>query len=99
MHGRIIMETKIKFKHFEIRRPTYMGAIPEGYENDWDIVKWSDNFEYCYSIASLHWNSKEPCYELESVGMRLLEEMEDGLPEFIIKWVEFQETLLNLQSN
>ena len=91
------METKIRFKHFEIRRPTYLGPIPEGKENDWDVVKWSDNFEHCWSIASLRWNPKEPCYELESVGMRLLEEMDDGLPQFITSWVEFQETVHRLE--
>ena len=91
------METRIKFKHFEIRRPTYLGNPPVGHEKDWDIIKWSDNFDHCWSIASLHWNSKEPCYELESVGMRLLKEMEDGLPEFIMKWVEFQETIHALE--
>lgn len=90
-------DIKIRFKHFEIRRPTYLGAIPEGRENDWDIVKWNDNFEHCWSIAFLRWNPKESCYELESVGMRLLEEMEDGLPEFIMKWVDFQETLRKLE--
>lgn len=92
-------DTRIKYKHFEIRRPAYLGAIPEGRENDWDIVKWSENFEHCWSIAFLRWNPKEPCYELESVGMRLLEEMEDGLPEFIMKWVDFQETLRRLEED
>ena len=29
--------------------------------------------EYCYSVARLVWNPKEPCFEFQSVGMRWLE--------------------------
>ncbi len=88
-------ELYIRYKHFEIRRPTYIDIIPKERENDWDIIKWNNNFESCWSIAVLRWNPKESCYKLESVGMRLLEYMEDGLSEFIMKWVSFQEFILN----
>lgn len=30
--------------------------------------------EYCYSIGTLEWNAKEPCFEFSSVGLRWLEE-------------------------
>ena len=30
--------------------------------------------EYCYSVGTLEWNSHEPCFEFESVGLRWLEE-------------------------
>ena len=30
--------------------------------------------EYCYSVAFLEWNDREPCFNFESVGLRWLEE-------------------------
>lgn len=29
--------------------------------------------EYCYVVADLAWNPKEPCFELQGIGLRLLE--------------------------
>lgn len=29
--------------------------------------------EYCYSVAQLEWNDREPCFEFRSVGLRWLE--------------------------
>ena len=42
----------------------------------------------CYSVAQIWWNEKEPCWEFESVGTRFLEEYQEGLCEFVLKWIE-----------
>lgn len=44
--------------------------------------------KYCFSVASLEWNENEPCWEFRSVGPRFLEHYEEGLCEFILKWME-----------
>ena len=33
-------------------------------------------------------NDKEPCWEFKSVGTRFFEDYQDGLCEFILKWLE-----------
>lgn len=38
---------------------------------------------FCYVIAFLEYNDKEPCWEFRSVGLRYLEDREDGLEEYI----------------
>lgn len=87
----------IKFKNFEIRRPTYAtGAIPKGRENDWDIVKWDDRHESCFSVAFLHCD-KDGEYDCQTVGMRLFEHWEPGLDTFIQCFVDFQQALRRIE--
>ncbi len=92
----------MKFKDFEIRPTSFLDGHKD--PKKWDVVKWrkSEPFEsvdlrtgekrildtYCYSVAQLWWNEKEPCWEFESVGTRFLEDYEEGLCEFILKWTE-----------
>ena len=84
----------MKFKDFEIRRPTRLGVVPEDYyKYNFDLVKWDkdkEGKEYCYSIAFLRWNPKELGFNFESVGTRYLEYREDGLEEWLLKWCELK---------
>ena len=48
--------------------------------------KMSDRF--CFSVAQIEWNEKEPCWEFSSVGTRFLEYYEEGLCEFNREWIE-----------
>ena len=43
---------------------------------------------FCYSVAQIWWNDKEPCWEFKSVGTRFLKDYQEGLCEFILKWLE-----------
>lgn len=38
---------------------------------------------FCYVLAFLEWDSHEPCWELRSVGMRYVDDYENGLSEFV----------------
>lgn len=93
----------MRFKNFEIRPTTFLDGHtdpkkwdvvkrcnrdkPERvYDLNLGEYKMSDT--YCFSVASLWWNEKEPCWEFESVGTRFLEYYEEGLCEFIYKWTE-----------
>ena len=96
-----------KFRDFEIRDITYLGAPPNDGVVRFDLVKWEEDERCetadwktnekkisnrsCFSIARLCWNSKEPCFKLESVGLRYLEYREDGLEEWLIKWCALKE--------
>ena len=86
----------MKFKDFEIRPVKSLDGVidPKRFE----LVKWYDHKPYihgeststrsCFVVAWLEWNHKEPCFELKSVGLRLVENWVDGLDQFIIKWCE-----------
>ena len=96
----------MKFKDFEIRPACFIDGHTD--PKTWDVVKWchcepievidietgkkkiSDT--YCFSIALLEWNEKEPCWEISSVGTRFLEYYEEGLNEFILKWLELNDS-------
>ena len=97
----------MRFKDFEIRPTAYLDGhhepnkydVVKWYKTDSPIEvtdghtgekKMQDTF--CYSIAHIYWNSKEPCWEFESYGTRFLEAYETGLSEFVLKYLE----LLNL---
>ena len=83
----------MRFKQFEIRKPTFLGSPPteDYYEYNFDIVKWADDNSHCWSIGSLKWNDREPCFEFESCGLRYLKFREDGLEEWLLKWCELKE--------
>ena len=92
----------MKFKDFEIRPTCFLDGHKD--QKKWDVVKWCtcDPHEvvdgmtgkkkvidtYCFSVAFLEWDDKEPCWEMRSVGTRFLEYYEEGLCEFILKWLE-----------
>ena len=95
----------MKFKDFEIRPMRFIDGHTD--PKIWEVVKWrrceprevidvetgkkkiSDT--YCFVTAFLEWNEKEPCWEMHSVGTRFLEYYEEGLSEFILKWLELND--------
>lgn len=103
------------FKNFEIRKPAYIGEIPEKYKYDWDIVKWCEysprevidgrtgekriSTRSCYTIGTLRWNREERYFTFESCGTRYLEDREDGLEEFILDFVRTMEDYGNACEN
>ena len=93
----------MKFKDFEIRPTCFLDGhidpkqfdVVKWYKTDKPIKvtdgltgeeKMKDTF--CYSVAHIWSNDKEPCWEFESVGTRFLEDYEECLCEFILKWIE-----------
>ena len=92
----------MKFKDFEIRPVKSLDGVidPKRFE----LVKWYDHEPYvhgentitcsCFVVAWLEWNHKEPCFELKSVGLRLVKNWVDGLDQFIIKWCEMAEVCM-----
>lgn len=86
----------MKFKDFEIRPCKDANGKDEPYK--YEIVKWYDHAPYihgqttctrsCYTVAWLEWIPSEPCWDIKSVGLRLLKDWVDGLDEFIIKWCD-----------
>ena len=84
------------FKNFEIRKPTLLGKPPteDYYKYNFDLVKWSPDYSYCWSIGHLEYNRREPCFEFKSYGLRYFRDREDGLEEFILKWCELQTIII-----
>lgn len=92
----------MQFKDFEIRPVKSLDGVidPKRFE----LVKWYDHEPYvhgeststrsCFVVAWLEWNDKEPCFELVSVGLRLVENWVDGLDQFIVKWCEMAEVCM-----
>ena len=92
----------MKFKDFEIRPVKSLDGVidPKRFE----LVKWYDHEPYihgesasthsCFVVAWLERNDKELCFELTSVGLRLVENWVDGLDKFIIKWCEMAEVCM-----
>lgn len=69
------------YKNFEIR--------PLENKNRYELVKWYTNVSpYCITIAFIEWNPKEYDWKFESVGTRFLFEYEEGLNNFILKYLE-----------
>ena len=74
---------------FEICWPTYLSDKDPTTERRYDIVRWEAckprevinlktgkkemRDRFCYTVATLWWNEKEPCFEFESCGLRWLE--------------------------
>lgn len=92
----------MQFKDFEIRPVKSLDGVidPKRFE----LVKWYDHEPYvhgeststrsCFVVAWLEWNDKEPCFELVSVGLRLVKNWAEGLDKFIIKWCEMAEVCM-----
>ena len=92
----------MKFRDFEIRPVKSLDGVID--TKRFELVKWYDHEPYvhgeststrsCFVVAWLEWNDKEPCFELKSVGLRLVENWVDGLDQFIIKWCEMAEVCM-----
>jgi hypothetical protein len=55
---------------------------------EWETGKKKIQDKFCFSVATVEWNEKEPCWEFRSYGTRFLEYYEEGLCEFVLKWLE-----------
>ena len=92
----------MKFKDFEIRPVKSLDGVIG--TKRFELVKWYDHEPYvhgeststrsCFVVAWLEWNDKEPCFELKSVGLRLVENWADGLDKFILRWCEMAEVCM-----
>lgn len=92
----------MQFKDFEIRPVKSLDGVID--HKRFELVKWCDHKPHvyveststrsCFVVAWLEWNDKEPCFELTSVGLRLVENWADGLDKFIIKWCEMAEVCM-----
>lgn len=90
----------MKFKNFEIRPVKSLDGVIDS--KRFELVKWYDHEPYvhsastgsCFVVAWLEWNDKELCFELMSVGLRLVKNWADGLDQFIIKWCEMAEVCM-----
>ena len=76
----------MKFKDFEIRPVKSLDGVID--HNRFELVKWYEHgpqevtnsrtgekrisTRSCFVVAWLKWNAKEPCFELISVGLRLV---------------------------
>ena len=59
---------------------------------DWETNKPVLVSEYCYSVARLVWDSKEPCFDFESVGLRWLEaNPTQAVIDMVLKFAEEKE--------
>jgi hypothetical protein len=91
----------MRFKDFEIRPTIFLDGHtdPKKWDvvkwvkrekpervYDLGLGKYKMSDEYCFSVAFIEWNEKEPCWEFQSVGTRFLEYYEEGLCEFVYKW-------------
>ena len=93
----------MKFKDFEIR-PCHILLSDEIDPKRFEVVKWRNCepcevtdaltgekkiiTRHCFVVAWIKWDDKEPGWEFESVGTRFLDYYEEGLCEFIRKWLE-----------
>ena len=98
----------MQFKDFEIRPVKSLDGVTD--LNRFELVKWYDHepmsvtdmrigekrisTRSCFVVAWLEWDAKEPCFELTSVGLRLVENWVDGLDQFILKWCEMAEVCM-----
>lgn len=93
----------MKFKDFEIRPTCFLDGHtdPKRWDivkwakhhkpmevTDWETGEKKMQDKFCFSIATVEWNEKEPCWEFRSCGTRFLEYYEEGLCEFVLKWLE-----------
>ena len=53
--------------------------------------KKKDVYESCYTVGTLIYNPKEPCFEFKSCGLRWLEAFPDEeVNEWIIRWCRYK---------
>ena len=86
----------MRFKNFEIRQCTFIvdPPTPDYHKWNFDLVEWYKNSEgadRCFSICHLEWNRRDHSFEFRSCGTRYLQDREDGLEEWLLKWCEMKE--------
>lgn len=93
----------MRFGDFEIRPTAYLDGHKEPHHfqvvkwyktkepievTDWHTGEKKMKDTFTYAVAEIYWDEKEPGWEFESYGTRFLEDYQDGLAEFILKWLE-----------
>lgn len=90
----MVREYTERYKGFQIRDVTYLGDPPQDAPLTYDIVQWwvdHEGDERCWSVANLVYNPKEPCFYLESIGLRWLEVHPTiEVEAWVMKWCEYK---------
>ena len=78
---------------FQIRDVTYIGLPPKSTPPQYDIVKFSiDKKDGLPGFGDLVWDSKEPCFDFKSVGLRWLEaNPTQAVIDMVLKFAEEKE--------
>lgn len=84
-----------RYKGFQIRDINYLGDPPEDAPIMFDVVQWfEDEYngkECCWSVAHLVYDDREPCFDLQSVGLRWLEvHPSEEVEDWIMKWCDYK---------
>lgn len=73
------------FKNFEIKQ------CMDGESsiiNKYEIVKWREGHSSCFTIGYITYDFKKNWWEFKGCGLRYQEYYEEGLNEFILKYIE-----------
>lgn len=87
---------KMRFLNFGIETPYFIGKPPtEDYcTYNFNVVKYTkdsiSNKECNFVIGTLTYEPKDFTFKFKSCGLRYLEEREDGLEEWLLKWCELK---------
>ena len=72
------------FKNFEIRQcKSVDGAFVDG---KYELIKW--NGSTCFVVAFIEYDKHENWWNFRGVGLRYQEHYEDGLNEFVLKYLD-----------
>lgn len=83
----------MKYKNFEIR------PVPESQDgNSFELVSWYKETN-CYILAFIEYNPKTAYWNINSVGMRLIEDWEDGLDKYILSWIKLMAVCMEDNKN
>ena len=83
----------MKYKNFEIR------PVPESKEeNKFELVNWYKEAN-CYVLAFIEYNPKTDYWNINSVGMRLIEDWEEGLDKYILSWIKLMVVCMGDKTN
>lgn len=93
----------MRFKDFEIRQYKSLNGqtdpnkleLVKWYKTD-EPIEVTDGITgekkihdtFCYVVAFIDWNNRESCWEFRSVGLRFLDDYQEGLCEFVRKYLE-----------
>ena len=90
----MVKEYTGRYKGFQIRDVACLGEPPTDIPPTFDVVKWDSNEKigkYCYTVRTLEYNAKEPCFEFKSCGLRWFEAHPDeDVENWIIKWCDYK---------
>ena len=83
-----------RYKGFQIRDVHYLGDPPKDAPTMYDVVQWykdDGDKEYCWSVGTLVYDPKEPCFDFNSTGLRWLEcHPDEDVENWIMAWAEYK---------